>query len=204
MREFIYYSRSAPTSGNYVKEDLQASGRLDIAIHTIIATFFLSHSIRADAKLHLVFAGPPDPVKHIEMKPVVEGKTGIDKIYISKKNVSEVLKKILYKYKEGEKNEVFPGYWIEKKPLLKLVDDLLAEGRTIYVLDPKGEDLREVEIKPNPVFILGDHLGLPEKELKRLKKVTIPVTVGKRTYFASQVTAIVNNELDRREDAGLI
>ena len=72
MREFIYYSRTAPTHGSYIKQDLQESGRIDIAIHTIIASFFLSHAIRPDTKLHLVFAGPPDPVKHIEITPVLD------------------------------------------------------------------------------------------------------------------------------------
>src|SRR3989338_6922878 len=124
MREFIYYSRTAPTSGSYIREDLQESGRIDIAIHTIIATFFLSHKIRKDAKLHLCFAGPPDPQKHLELKPVTEGKTGIDKIYLAKTNVSATLKKMLYKYREGEKKEVFPGFWIEKKGFLEVVKEL--------------------------------------------------------------------------------
>ncbi len=201
MREFIYYSRTAPTTGNF-GEDLQKAGRIDIAIHVIIATFFLSHRIRADAKLNLIFAGPPDPQKHIEMAPVVEGETGLDKIYLSKKDVSGILKRILYKYKEGQRREVFPGYWIQKKGFLELVKDLSNQGRNLYILDPKGEDIRTVEIKKDPIFILGDHKGLPGKELKRLKKICAPVTLGKRVYFASQVVAVVNNELDRREDAG--
>ena len=202
MRDFVYYSRTAPTSGKYVKDDLMKSGRLDIAIHSVIASFFLSHRIRTDTTVHLVFAGQPDPSKHLEMKPEVEGKTGIDKIYISKKNVSTIIKKMLYKYKQGEKKEVFPGFWIEKKGIYEVLKDLIDEGKTLYVLDPKGEDLREVEIKENPVFVLGDHEGLPSKELKRLKKLMVPISIGKRTYFASQTIAIVNNELDRREDSG--
>lgn len=202
MREIIYYSRTAPTSGSYIGDNLQESGRIDIAIHTVIATFFLSHKIRADAKLHLCFAGPPTPPRHLFIHPVTEGKTGLDKIYLSKTNVSAVLKKMLYKYKEGENKEVFPGFWIEKKGFLELVSELNEQGRNIYVLDPDGEDIRTCEIKENPVFILGDHIGLPGKELKRLKGMCKAVTIGKRTYFASQTIAVVNNELDRREDSG--
>jgi len=202
MREFIYYSRTAPTAGNYIGEDLQASGRVDIAIHTVIASFFLSHRVRDDVKLHMIFGGMPDPPKHLELKPVFEGQTGEDKIYLSKKDVSQIIKKMLYKYREGEKREVFPGYWIEKKGFLKLVEELHNEGRNIYLLDPKGEDIRKVKIEKDPIFVLGDHKGLPLKELKRLKKNCIPVTIGKRTYFASHTIAIVNNEVDRREEAG--
>ncbi|MBS3089032.1 hypothetical protein J4402_04650 [Candidatus Pacearchaeota archaeon] len=199
MRQFIYYSRTAPTSGGKIKEDLQKAGRLDIAIHTVIAAFFLSHKIRTDVKLHLVFAGPPDPCKHLELKPVTEGETGVDKIYINKSNISTIIKKMLYKYREGIKHEVFPGFWIEKKSLLQLVSELQKENKELYILDAKGEDIRSLDIKPNPVFILGDHVGLPDKELRRIKSIAIPVSIGKETYFASQTVAIVNNELDRRQ-----
>lgn len=202
MREFIYYLRTAPTAGNYIKEDLMQSGRLDIAIHAIIAVFFLSHEMRSDVKLHLVFAGPPDPTKHLELKPVTKGQTGIDKIYLSKKNVEWIIKKMLYKYKEGKKTEVFPGYWIEKKGFLEVVKELSADGRNLYILDERGEDIREAKIGKNPIFILGDHLGLPRKELKRIKTMSKPVSIGKRTYFASHTIAIVNNEIDRREEKG--
>lgn len=202
MREFIYYSRTAPTAGNYIKEDLQESGRIDIAIHVIIASFFLSHKLRTDTKLHLLFAGMPDPPKHLELFPVTKGETGVDKIYLAKKDVSSVLKKMLYKYREGENREVFPGFWIEKKGFLDVVRDFADKGRNLYVLDADGEDIRTAEIKENPIFILGDHKGLPEKELKRLKKLCTPVSIGKRVYFASQTVAVVNNEIDRREDSG--
>ncbi|MEK6855891.1 MAG: tRNA (pseudouridine(54)-N(1))-methyltransferase TrmY [Nanoarchaeota archaeon] len=201
MREFIYYSRTAPTSGKYIGEDLQRSGRIDIAIHTVIASFFLSHKIRTDVKLHLLFAGPPDPSKHLELKPVTEGKTGVDKIYLSKTNIAAIIKKMLHKYHQGKKNEVFPGYWIEKKGFLELAKELNKEGRKMYILDPSGEDIRTLKLDENPIFIFGDHKGLPNKEYNRLKDICIPISLGRRTYFASQALVIVNNELDRREDS---
>jgi len=65
-------------------------------------------------------------------------------------------------------------------------------------LDKKGRDIRDAEIQDNCVFVLGDHEGMPKKELKRLKEIATPISIGPKTYFASQVVAIVNNELDRR------
>ena len=198
MREFIYYSRSAPTSGKAIGDDLMQAGRLDIAIHTVIAAFFLSHYLRGDVRLHLCFAGMPDPPKHLEFKPVTEGKTGEEKIYLNKRDISAIIKKMLYKCREGEKKEVFPGYWVEKKGFLQIVKELHEEGRSLYLLDADGRDLRAVELHQNPVFILGDHIGLPAKEIKRLKKMCTPVSIGKKTYFASHAVVIVNNELDYR------
>ena len=199
MREFIYYSRTAPTSGNFIGEDLQKAGRLDIAIHSVIAAFFLSHKIRTDVRLHLCFAGMPDPPKHLELKPVIEGETGVDKIYLNKTDVSSIIKKMLYKYREGEKKEVFPGYWVEKKGFLELVKELSAAKRNLYILDEDGADIRKIDLKEDPVFILGDHQGLPEKEFKRLKTMCTPVSIGPKLYFASHTVTVVNNEIDRRE-----
>jgi len=189
MRHFIYFSKHGPTSGNFDLANISKAGRLDIAIHSLIQGLFLSHDFRKDVIFHLVLYGMPDPPKHIEIRIK-------DESIVNKKDIGKLIKKILYKYKEGEKNEVFPGCFVEKKSLLKLADELETEGIQIFILDKKGENLRKAKISKNCVFILGDHEGLPKKELKRLKQTATPVSVGDKVYFASQVVAVVNNELD--------
>jgi len=191
MRHFVYFSRGARTSGNFDVSNLMKAGRMDIVIHAIIAGFFLSNDYRKDVKMHLVFYGMPDPPKHIEITITPE-------LEISKKDIGNLIKKILYKYKPGEKREVLPGCFVEKKSFLKVIEELQEQGKKFFVLDKKGEDIRKTKISNNSVFILGDHEGLPKKELKRLKKTATSVSVGPKTYFASQTIAIVNNELDRR------
>ena len=245
MREFIYYSGKARTSGNF--DDLMQAGRIDIACHAIINAFFISKKLRQDVKLHLIFYGAPTPPRHLEMFPgkaILEtskfdqdknfdsfenskildshrkshfrdhqesekaripetGKeAGKEQLDISKKDISNLIKKMLFKYKEGRKIEVWNGFYIEKKNLNQLIEELKKQGKTIYILDKDGEDIRNAEISENPVFILGDNQGFPAKELKRLKKISIPISVGKKTYFASQIVTIVNNELDKREERG--
>lgn len=202
MREFIYFSQSARTSGNFDTNDLMKAGRMDIAIHVVISTFFLSHNVREDAKLHLIFYGQPDPPKHIEImikkKEGIEKAQGAEKIDISKKDVAGLIKKMLYKYKPGKKTEVFDGCFVEKKSFLNVIEQLIEQGKEIFLLDKEGEDIRKVKIKEDCAFVLGDQNGLPKKELKRLKTIASPVSVGNRIYFASHVVSIVNNELDRR------
>lgn len=190
MRHFVYFSPSAATSGKALSGDLMKAGRIDIAIHSFIQAIYLSKDFRKDTKFHFVFYGMPDPPKHIEIQ--VE-----DETHISKKNVAKIIQKLLYKYKEGEKKEVIPGCFVEKKSFLHVVDELIDQGSQVFILDKKGKDIRDIEIKDNPVFIVGDHDGLPKKELKRLKNVAIPVSIGPKMYFASQTVAVVNNELDR-------
>jgi tRNA (pseudouridine54-N1)-methyltransferase len=191
MRQFVYFSPSAATSGKALSGDLMKAGRMDIAIHSIIQGLFLSHDFRKDTVFHLVFYGMPDPPKHIEIQVK-------DETHISKKNVAKIIQKILYKYKEGEKREVFPGCTVEKKSFLHVIDELKDKGSEIFILDKRGKSIREVDIGDNPVFIVGDHEGLPKKELKRLKSVAVPVSIGPKMYFASQTVAVVNNELDMR------
>jgi len=193
-KHLIYFSASAPTSGNFDTTKLIQAGRLDIAIHSIIQGLFLSHGIREDVVFHLIFYGMPDPPKHIMIQ--VNEKTPI-----SKKDVGSMLRKTLYKsnnMKAGAKLEVFPGVVVEKKSFLKVIDDLENEGVEIFILDKKGEDIRKVDIPNDCGFVLGDHNGLPSKELKRLKKSATLVSVGDKMYFASQTVAVVNNELDYR------
>lgn len=194
MKHFIYFSKSAQTSGKalskYSGGDLMKAGRMDIVIHVIIHTFFLSHKLRDDVKLHLVFYGMPDPPKHIEME--VRPETSL-----SKKDIANLLKKILYKYREGKKREVLPGCWIEKKSFGEVIEELSKENE-IFLLDKRGENIRKTKIRRNCAFIIGDHNGLPKKEFKRLKKEVNLVSLGKKTYFASQAVVIVHNELDLR------
>jgi tRNA (pseudouridine54-N1)-methyltransferase len=191
MRHFIYFSQSARTSGNFNPDKLMDAGRMDIAIHSFIQGVFLSHGFRKDMKFHFIFYGMPDPPKHIEIQVK-------DDLEISKKDVGNLIRKILYKYKPGQKTEVLPGCFIEKKSFFNLIEELQEEGNEIFLLDKKGEDIRKAKIPKNCVFILGDQEGLPKKEIKRLKDTASLVSVGDRIYFASQTVAVVNNELDYR------
>jgi len=200
MREFIYYSKNAVTAGNYIKDDLMKAGRIDIACNMVIMSFFVSHHMRNDVKLHLIFDGAPDCPKHIEMfpgKPELEGVK--DKIDISKKDIAGLFKRILYKYKKGQKTEVAPGYWVEKKSFSNLVEELSNSGKTVYILDKRGDDIRAIPLTGEEVFILGDQDGIPKPELKKIKHLEIKkVSVGPNMLFASQTMTILQNELDRK------
>jgi tRNA (pseudouridine54-N1)-methyltransferase len=195
MRHFIYFSTTAATSGKalskFANGGLMKAGRMDIAIHSFIQGIFLSHDIREKTIFHFVFYGMPDPPKHIEIHSHPD-------LEVTKKDVSKFIQKMLYKYKPSQKTEVMKGCFIEKKSLFKVIDELKEKGNEIFILDKHGKDLREIEIPENCAFLLGDHEGLPKKELKRIKEECNLISVGPHMYFASQTVAVVNNELDRR------
>jgi len=194
MREFIYFSSKARTSGNF--DDLMKAGRMDIVCHFIINSFFLSHKKREDMILHLVFYGAPDPPKHLIIQPekyLPETGKEVGSLDLSKKDVANFIKKMLYKYRGG-KTEVFKGCFVEKKSLFNVVDELQEQGREIYLLDDRGESFDKIELKENSVFLVGDFEGFPKKEFKRLKKSL------KTVSLASQVATILNYEMDKREE----
>ncbi len=193
MRHFVYFSASASTSGKALSSgDLMKAGRIDIAIHSFIQGVFLSHDIRKDVIFHFIFYGMPDPPKHIEIRVNPE-------LELNKKDIGTLLKKILYKYKEGEKSEIFPGCFVEKKSFQNVIEELAENDNEIFIMEKRGESIRKIKIPENSVFIIGDHEGFPKKELKRLKTIAVPVSVGPKMYFASQTIAVINNELDIRE-----
>jgi tRNA (pseudouridine54-N1)-methyltransferase len=192
-REFIYYSQNAVTAGNMIKDDLMKAGRMDIAINVLISAFFLSHDIRKDVKLHLIFEGPPNPPVHILIE--------YDKdLQISKKDVAGLIKRILYKCpsEKGKVVKALPGCSVEKKSFEALVEELDKEGKNVFLLDKKGEDIRKIKFKGNEVFILGDQEGFPDSKRHLLKRID-KITVSPKMLFASQVLTIVHNELDRQE-----
>lgn len=196
MREFIYYSKSAVTSGSMIKDDLKAAGRMDIVCNVIIAAFFTSNAMREDVKFHLIFDGPPSAPRHL----VLESNKDMP---ISKKNVAGLIKRMLFKSPDSEGLlEVFPGASIEKMSFEHLVKQLDAQGKDVLLLDGKGKDIREIELsqdeKNNSVFIIGDHDGFPSDKRKFLKRID-GVSVGPIVLFASQVITVLHNEMDRSQ-----
>lgn len=191
MREFIYYSKNAVTAGNLIKDNLMQAGRMDIVCNVIISAFFLSNETREDVKLHLIFEGPPNPPVHLIFEYNRE-------MPISKKDVAGLIKRMLYKCpsETGKINEVFPGCSIEKKSFEALVKELDSNGKNVFLLDKKGDDMRELTLKGNEVYIIGDQDGFPADKSRFLKQIE-KISVSPRMLFASQVFTIIHNEIDR-------
>ncbi len=194
MREFIYYSKNAVTAGNLIKDNLMQAGRMDIVLNVIISTLFVSNAMRDDVKIHLIFDGPPSAPRHL----ILESNKDMP---ISKKDVAGLIKRMLYKCDENKIHEVFPGCSIEKKSFEALVKELDKEGKDVLLLDEGGKDIRDLKLKGNEVFILGDHDGFP-KDKQRFLKTIDKISVGPRVLFASQVTVLIHNEIDRSSTFG--
>ena len=68
MKTFIMPGHRVPTDGSFRLDDLAGSaGRLDVICRAINSAFCLSHGIRQDVTLYLVFPSGPDGPKTIKM-----------------------------------------------------------------------------------------------------------------------------------------
>ncbi len=188
MRRFLIFFNEA-RSDPFWKDPMKA-GRMDIVSNVIIHSFFVSNAMRGNVKLHLILNGPRDPPKHIEI-------TSNPETPFSKKDVAELIRIALWKYeKRKRKTEALPGVFVEKKSFEEVLD---GEESPKYLLDIKGKPLWEVEIGENPLFILGDHLGLPKDKYRYARKnVDEIISLGPVTYFTSQCIMILHFWLDMK------
>ena len=73
-----------------------------------------------------------------------------------------------------------------------------ANKSPIYVLEEGGKDILEVDVGENPVFVLGDHIGLPRKVEGFALRYGEKVSLGKRPYLAASCITVINYLLDRK------
>ncbi|MEM1564168.1 MAG: tRNA (pseudouridine(54)-N(1))-methyltransferase TrmY [Candidatus Bathyarchaeia archaeon] len=187
MREFILYSRMGRTDSKW--ENLHDAGRLDIVYECAVASLFLSHALRRDTVFHAILNGPPQPPLHLR----VEGLTLRD-VRTDLGTWTLLLKKVL----SGKQH---PGISLSKTSFEGLIKEK-AEKAKIYILEEGGKDIFEVDIEENPVFVLGDHVGLPKKVEAFALRYGEKISLGKKPYLAATCIAILNYLLDRREMSG--
>jgi len=179
MREFILFSRTARTDSNF--NSLLDGGRMDVVYQCILMSIFSSHRHRENI-FHAILNGPPNPPLHLE----INGKQLRD-ARVDEESWKEILKRVL----SGGRHE---GIRVEKKSFQELV----KEKKSVYVLEERGKDILEVDFKENPIFVLGDQVGLPKKEEKFALRYGEKVSLGKGLYLSSSAIDIVNWILDRR------
>ncbi|MEM3699533.1 MAG: tRNA (pseudouridine(54)-N(1))-methyltransferase TrmY [Candidatus Bathyarchaeia archaeon] len=184
MPEFILYSRLGRTDANWTS--LHDAGRLDIVYECAVASLFLSHAIRKNVLFHAILNGPPNPPQHLK----IDGATLHD-VRTDQETWRQILKKVL----SGKEH---PGISLSKKSFEALIR-AKAEASKIYVLEEGGKDILETEIGANPIFVLGDHVGLPKKVEAFALRYGEKVSLGKKPYLAASCITILNYLLDRQQ-----
>jgi len=167
---------------------LHDAGRLDIVYECIVTSLFLSHAIRKDTLFHAILNGPPRPPVHLE----INGETLYDA-----RTDQETWRKIFKRVLSGKGH---PGIRLSKTSFEALIK-AKAEQAQIYVLEEGGKDVFKCAIGESPIFVLGDHVGLPKKVEAFTLRHGEKISLGKKPYLAATCITILNYMLDRKENA---
>jgi len=191
MRTFVIFVGKARTDGNFNMEDLPSSGgRMDLVARCISSALWLSHAVRPDAKIYCVLNGPPKPPVTV----LFDG-AAIRKISPDERSIALWLKKALSEEIADDWHEFRPGIMTARKSFQEIIRE--HEGRPIYVLHEKGEDIKEAELKGDPVFVIGDNFGIPKNDESFALRNGEKISIGKESYLASSCIAVLNWFCDR-------
>ena len=177
------YSRKGRTDSKFTS--LRNAGRLDVVHECIVASLFLSHGIRRNVIFNALLSGSPFPPLHLK----IDGATLRD-VRTDQETWKEIFKNVL-------SGKFHPGIRAGKTSFEALLK-MKANESPIYVLEEGGKDILEVDIGKNPVFVLGDHIGLPRKVEGFALRYGEKVSLGKQPFLAASCITILNYLLDRK------
>jgi tRNA (pseudouridine54-N1)-methyltransferase len=102
----------------------------------------------------------------------------------------QILKKVL-------SGKPHPGITLAKTSFEALIKAKASESQ-IYVLEEHGKDITNISIGNLPIFILGDHVGLPKIAESFALRYGEKISLGKKPYLAASCITILNYLLDRK------
>ena len=195
MRTFIIRARKGSTRWDRVRSSIGTKEHFEVIAHSVINAFFLSTDFRVDVEVYIVLDSSEDFPRTIRLS----GQDGLSMSGFHEEAVVQLIETALKNSGGLQKNQtqiIAPGLQISGFGFEKLVGQLLLQ-RPVYILEPKGEPIRTIELEPNPVFILSDHLAMPHKSIKGLKRQWLKaISLGKTMLFSSQCVVIIHYELD--------
>jgi tRNA (pseudouridine54-N1)-methyltransferase len=183
MRTFVLYARKARTDSKFRLDDLISAGRMDLVCRCITSALWLSHNVREDTRIFVVLNGPTKPPVTI----CFQG-SKLSKVYVDETTNAKWIKKLL-SMKFGKEWLEVDATKISRKSFQEVLSELNGK---IYVLHEKGEFIDNVKIEKNPVIVLGDQIGLPDKEESFALRNGEKISLGKNVYLASSCISIIN------------
>lgn len=197
MRSFLLRARAAPTNSVSLLAGVGNEAHTEIIAHTLMNALFIAQSHREDVVVYLVLESTQDYSRTITFEALKLTDIGGFHESALLAKVAKALDMSVGMTKEQTKL-VEPGITVQTTSFERLVKNL-AETHQLYMMDRKGESIRDLVVSENPCFILTDHIPMPKKTFNSLKRLgTEKINVGPVMLFASQCVVLIHNELDRR------
>lgn len=192
MRGFLIIGNEAFTEP-FNLSDLPGAGRMDIICRCVSQALFLSHSIRKNVEIYLLLLGRPDPPKVVRIRS-----DELRRMSPDERNIGGHIRKAVSFKPQRDWIETNSGIHVARKTLEDLLTEI-SKFYEIYYLREDGKDIREEVVKmKNPLFVLGDHIGVRREEEDIILGFSSgTISVSKLSLMAEQCIAIANYELDR-------
>ncbi|ELP5726829.1 tRNA (pseudouridine(54)-N(1))-methyltransferase TrmY [Vibrio vulnificus] len=198
MRTFVLRARAAPTNSRALLEGVGNEAHTEILAHTLMNTMFVAQSHREDIIVHLVLESTKDFSRTITINSNEISNVG----GFHEANLLNIVVRALDASTgmgKEELRDVEPGVTVRTISFERLVQQL-AEDHQLYMLEKKGEFVRDIKFAANPCFLLTDHIPMPKKTFNSLKRLgTQNISLGPKMLFASQCVTLIQNELDLQQ-----
>ncbi|PSP34587.1 tRNA (pseudouridine(54)-N(1))-methyltransferase TrmY, partial [Halobacteriales archaeon QH_10_67_22] len=136
------------------------AGRLDVLCRCVSAAFFLSHDIREDVRVHLVFGDA--------YTVVFEGRD-LRHLNPDERSTAALIRTALEQREEAighQAVETTPGVSIVRRDFAATLETV-AEN-TVVTLHEEGTPVVEASVPGDVTFVLSDHRGFTAAEHERL------------------------------------
>ena len=196
MRTFVLRARAASTNSQTLMDNVGGDAHSEILAHTLMNAIFVAQSHRPDVVVHLVLESTQDYSRTITFVAAEMRDIGGFHEQALLAKVTRALDASAGMGKEQMK-AVESGITVRTLSFEKLVKALAEDGHQLYMMDPKGESIRELAFAEKPCFLLTDHIPMPKKSFNSLKRLgTEKISLGPTMLFASQCVVLINHELD--------
>jgi tRNA (pseudouridine54-N1)-methyltransferase len=193
VRSFVVVGHRAVTAPNFSLDDVPGtSGRLDVLLRCVAASFVVSHGIRRDTEAYLILLGPPDPPRTVW----IQGER-LRHLNPDERTTAALFKKALALQPSGSTwLQSTPGIAVSKMKLDAVLERL--KGRELVLLEEGGQDLHAWKPSGNTAFVIGDDKGFTDAEIAAVRKAgAAQLSVGPTAVHADQAITIVQSFLDR-------
>lgn len=197
MRTFILRARKGSVRPGKILSRVGADQHSEIIAHTLANALYYSNGMRADVEVYIVLDSTSDFPRTLKFS----SNGGLSFPGFHEQAILEVVASALSQgsnIQKGANQEIAPGIEIFGYGFDTLIKNLQVTSQA-YLLDPKGEDIREAPLEENCIFLLSDHLSMPKNSIKGIERRGLKrLSLGPTTLFASQCIVLVHDELDRR------
>jgi len=191
MRQFVVVGHDVPTTPDFSLDDLPGgAGRLDLLARCVTSALVLSHDLRSDTRVHLVFDD--------SYTVTFDGDT-LRNFNPDERSTAARIRNALEQREEAIGHvpvETSPGVSLTRRGFEATLEDLAREG-TVVQLHEDGDPAVAIDPPSDPVFVLSDHREFTAAEGAITDDVAAHrLSLGPRAIHADHAIALAHNYLD--------